>query len=312
MHEMYLPAAAPSWDYSELRPSLLLFITNSITALADTVVVVRCTCIDGFVALFLWLAVLAYGGPATKISGFLSTCRCPRRCKDLLDTTFFGSVDRLRRISSSQTRRIDSTSGDSMKILILLLSFVATTVAFSPPLTAHHAAHAVCGSNLRLTVRRLSSTPFSVGGPSDELLELFSRQVTQEFSASQLYLSASIWFNRREWEGMAAYMLAESAEERGHALDFVDFANKRNIPIKLETIEAPNAQWESPEEVWADILKLEETNTASLLRVAEAANSCQDYAVLAFLNPFHVSAMFLLINQYFNLLPRPLNLHIIH
>lgn len=111
---------------------------------------------------------------------------------------------------------------------------------------------------------------------------------------------------------MAAYMLAESAEERGHALEFVDFANKRNIPIKLETIEAPNAQWESPEEVWADILKLEETNTASLLRVAEAANSCQDYAVLAFLNPFHVSAMFLLINQYFNLLPRPLNLHIIH
>jgi len=88
---------------------------------------------------------------------------------------------------------------------------------------------------------------------------------------------------------MAAYMLAESAEERGHALEFVNFANKRNIPIQLQTIEAPNAQWESPEEVWADILKLEESNTESLLKVAEAANSCQDFAVLAFLNPFHVS-----------------------
>ena len=177
----------------------------------------------------------------------------------------------------------------SMKILVLFLSCVATTVAFSTPMTAR--ARTGCGSNRRLTVRSLSSTPFSVAGPSDELLELFSRQVTQEFSASQLYLSASIWFNRREWEGMASYMLAESAEERGHALEFVDFANKRNIPIKLETIEAPNAQWESPEEVWADILKLEETNTASLLGVAEAANSCQDYAVLAFLNPFHVSVL---------------------
>ena len=187
-----------------------------------------------------------------------------------------------------------------MKILTFFLSCVATTVAFSPPMTAR--ARTGCGSNLRFTVRRLiSSTPFSVGGPSDELLELFSRQVTQEFSASQLYLSASIWFNRREWEGMASYMLAESAEERGHALEFVDFANKRNIPIKLETIEAPNTQWESPEEVWADILKLEETNTASLLRVAEAANSCQDYAVLAFLNPFHVSGylqVILLVNIY--------------
>lgn len=85
-------------------------------------------------------------------------------------------------------------------------------------------------------------------------------------------------------------MLAESAEERGHALEFVQFANKRNIPIDLETIGAPNSQWESPEEVWADILKLEETNTANLLKVAEAANACQDYAVLAFLNPFHVSS----------------------
>lgn len=83
-------------------------------------------------------------------------------------------------------------------------------------------------------------------------------------------------------------MLAESAEERGHALEFVQFANKRNIPIDLETIGAPNSQWESPEEVWADILKLEETNTANLLKVAEAANACQDYAVLAFLNPFHM------------------------
>jgi len=83
-------------------------------------------------------------------------------------------------------------------------------------------------------------------------------------------------------------MLAESAEERGHALEFVQFANKRNIPIELATIGAPNSQWESPEEVWADILKLEETNTANLLKVAEAANACQDYAVLAFLNPFHM------------------------
>ena len=164
-----------------------------------------------------------------------------------------------------------------------LISRIAIA-AFSPPRTTriHNPPY--------LTARHLSSAPFSVGGPSEDLLQLFSRQVTQEFSASQLYLSASIWFDRREWEGMSAYMLAESAEERGHALEFVQFANKRNIPIELATIGAPNSRWESPEEVWADILKLEETNTANLLKVAEAANACQDYAVLAFLNPFHVSS----------------------
>lgn len=83
-------------------------------------------------------------------------------------------------------------------------------------------------------------------------------------------------------------MLAESTEERGHALQLIDFANKRNIPIKLQKLDAPNSDWDSPEDVWKDVLKLEQSNTESLLRLAEAANECQDYAVLACLNPFHM------------------------
>jgi len=121
-------------------------------------------------------------------------------------------------------------------------------------------------------------------------LELFNRQVTQEFIASQVYLSASIWFDSNDWEGMASYMLAESAEERVHGLSFVDFANKRNIPIELQAIPAPVSctEWNSPEDVWQSILELEKTNTRSLLELAEAANDCHDFAVLAFLNPFHM------------------------
>lgn len=120
------------------------------------------------------------------------------------------------------------------------------------------------------------------------MLDLFCNQVSQELTASQFYLSASIWFNRREWEGMASYMLAESSDERTHALGLIDFANKRNIPVILHSLEAPPATWNSPEEVWKDVLKLEQKNTASLLHLAEAATQCQDYAVLACLNPFHM------------------------
>ena len=127
-------------------------------------------------------------------------------------------------------------------------------------------------------------------GPSSRLLELFNRQVTQEFTASQVYLSASIWFDNNDWEGMAAYMLAESAEEREHGLGFVEFANKRNFPIELQAIPAPVScsEWDSPEDVWLSILELEEANTHSLLELAGAANECNDFAVLAFLNPFHM------------------------
>ena len=69
--------------------------------------------------------------------------------------------------------------------------------------------------------------------------------------------------------------MAESTEERGHALQLIDFANKRNIPIKLQSLNAPNSDWDSPEDVWKDVLKLEQSNTESLLRLAEAANECQ-------------------------------------
>ena len=122
------------------------------------------------------------------------------------------------------------------------------------------------------------------------MLALFNNQVTQEFIASQVYLSASIWFDSQDWEGMAAYMLAESAEERLHGLGFVEFANKRNFPIELQSIPAPVScsQWKTPEDVWQSILELEQTNTQSLLNLAEAANDCHDFAVLAFLNPYHM------------------------
>ena len=135
---------------------------------------------------------------------------------------------------------------------------------------------------------RETSLLLSENESSQAMLDLFSDQVSQELAASQFYLSASIWFDIRDWEGMASYMLAESSEERGHALQLIDFANKRNIPVQLHGLEAPPTDWNSPEEVWQDALELEQKNTASLLHLAEAATKCQDYAVLACLNPFHM------------------------
>ena len=84
-------------------------------------------------------------------------------------------------------------------------------------------------THLPVAASATSAKPL-LGGPSPELLELFNCQITKEFSASQLYLSASIWFDERDWEGMAQYMLVESGEERGHALQMIEFAVKKQMP----------------------------------------------------------------------------------
>lgn len=129
----------------------------------------------------------------------------------------------------------------------------------------------------------------SIRVASDELLDLFNQQVTNELEASQLYLAASIWFDQRDLTGFSKYMLAESNDERSHALQFIEFSNKRNIPLKLESIQAPDvSSWNTPEQVWEALLDAEKENTLALLEVADAAVNCQDHAVNTFLMPFHM------------------------
>ena len=58
-------------------------------------------------------------------------------------------------------------------------------------------------------------------GPSEEMLTLISKQVSVELMASQAYMAASIWFRARNMDGMAAWMLEESDEERGHGKEIL-------------------------------------------------------------------------------------------
>lgn len=125
-------------------------------------------------------------------------------------------------------------------------------------------------------------------GPSQEMLHLISKQVSVELMASQTYMSASIWFRSREFDGMAAWMLEESDEERGHGKEILEFAMKSHFRITLEPLPAPTADWASPEQVWQAILHLEENNTQNLLQIAAAASACQQFGVMAFLDPFHM------------------------
>ena len=127
--------------------------------------------------------------------------------------------------------------------------------------------------------------------PTQELLDLWSNQVSVELSASQLYLSASIWFRAREMDGMAAWMLEESGEERGHGLEILEFAMKKGFPVQLQPLQAPPADWTQPVEVWQDVLQAERTNTQNLLKLAAVADACGDYAAKAFLNPFHMEQL---------------------
>mmetsp|Transcript_12779 Transcript_12779/g.31022 ORF Transcript_12779/g.31022 Transcript_12779/m.31022 type:complete len:284 (-) Transcript_12779:145-996(-) len=134
-----------------------------------------------------------------------------------------------------------------------------------------------------------SSSGSSAVVPSQQLLQAWSAQVSVELSASQLYLSASIWCRSQGYPGMAAWMLDESGEERGHGLAILEWALQHGwaTDVVLEPLDAPKRDWNSIVEVWQSILQAEQTNTQNLLRLASYANDCGDYGSQAFLNPFH-------------------------
>ena len=68
-------------------------------------------------------------------------------------------------------------------------------------------------------------------GPSEEMLTLISRQVSVELMASQAYMAASIWFRARNMDGMAAWMLEESDEERGHGKEILVSAAAKYVLV---------------------------------------------------------------------------------
>lgn len=140
-------------------------------------------------------------------------------------------------------------------------------------------------------VHALDQAVGSSASSPQELVNLWSNQVSVELQASQLYLSASIWFRARDLDGMAAWMLGESGEERGHGLAILEFAMKRHFPVTLKQLDAPRNDWTSPVQVWEDILHAEKTNTQNLLKLAAVADKCGDYSAVAFLNPFHTEQL---------------------
>jgi ferritin len=132
------------------------------------------------------------------------------------------------------------------------------------------------------------STLHEKSNDDNQLLATFNEQVTRELTASQLYLSASLWCRRQDLVGMAAYMREESDEERGHAMSLIDFANQRNFKIELQPLEAPPRQWENVLALWESLLEAELENTRALNHLADLADDAHDHSLSALLDPFHM------------------------
>jgi ferritin len=93
---------------------------------------------------------------------------------------------------------------------------------------------------------------FSLGDSTEAMLKepieaALNDQINAEFQAEYLYLSMAAYFEEEGLPGFAAWMRAQADEERSHALRIYDYVVERDGRVKLDAIDAPAAEWESPQ-----------------------------------------------------------------
>lgn len=111
-------------------------------------------------------------------------------------------------------------------------------------------------------------------------------QINQEQTAAQEYLAMSAWFEERNLSGFAAFMRAQSDEERGHALKIYDHVFERGGQVRLESIPKPVSDFASPKAVFEAAYAREQGNTSSIHALYGLAGEHNDFATQAMLQWF--------------------------
>lgn len=120
----------------------------------------------------------------------------------------------------------------------------------------------------------------------DDLAVAFNQQITMELASSVAYLQMSVYFESENLIGMASWMRMQAEEENDHAHRFMKFVLDRGNPVRLGAIEAPTADFESVEAVFAAALAQEQAVTRAIHDLYRVASQGDDLASFPFLQGF--------------------------
>lgn len=121
---------------------------------------------------------------------------------------------------------------------------------------------------------------------SATMQDAINHQITLELASEHLYLSMSAYCAARSWDGFAHWFRMQAGEEHGHGMKFFDHVLDRGGHVVLETIEAPQTEFESLLDVMQLSLQHEQEVTAALNELYGKAVGENDYAAQALLQWF--------------------------
>jgi len=113
---------------------------------------------------------------------------------------------------------------------------------------------------------------------SPKMQDAIGEQINAEMYSAYLYLSMSAYFEELNLGGFARWMRVQFEEEQEHALKFYDYVLERGGKVQLKAIAQPKGEWESPMDVFKEVLAHEQKVTSLIWNLYNLATQENDYA----------------------------------
>ena len=107
--------------------------------------------------------------------------------------------------------------------------------------------------------------------------DILNRQVEREAYSSQLYLAMASWAEVKGLPGIAAWLYAQSDEERLHMLKFIKFINERGGHALVTALKKPEKDAKSVKLMFQEVLKHEQFITDSINEIVDLCVKEKDY-----------------------------------
>jgi ferritin len=113
---------------------------------------------------------------------------------------------------------------------------------------------------------------------SQGVQDAVNEQINHEFFSAYIYLSMSAYFEQANLPGFANWMKVQAREEVTHGMKLFDFINDRGGRVLLKPIAGPQTEFKSPQDVFEQALKHEQSVTKMIHNLYQIADEARDFA----------------------------------
>lgn len=119
-----------------------------------------------------------------------------------------------------------------------------------------------------------------------ELVQAMNEQIQMEMESGYLYLALAVKMEEENFKGYASWLTKHYKEEFEHAVEFIEFMQKRHMPVVLKDIKVETIKETQPLEIAKMVLAHEEKVTQSIYKLHDMAKKADDYATEIFMHTF--------------------------